>query len=304
MNRVSLANDPKMTHRIWEHSHVFWGNLSLGFSLLAALKGACTDLLPRQHKPGNTDHLSAYFPVRSADTTRSERPSVPAEPPRCCSCCAARLLDLQDLGDVLPHLHAAALWIKKKRKKKSLLVLQWIAKAPSCGSELVFLDLYPESPAAKQSRERERRASLCRLTPAEGGVLKSGGGCECVSVCGSCAGWSLGCFLGSHTLRRDHLWAKHTEMQRLFVAHLNNLCKTLHACWCFPTTVMFLYMHKKKKIIAGLKQWLLNITWPLTSSDSSCKIIEMSSPGSFEIWINHRPYCERLSQRVFFFFFF
>lgn len=137
---------------------------------------------------------------------------------------AARLLDLQDLGDVLPHLHAAALWIKKKKKgctlkKKTLLVLQWIAKAPSCGSELVFLDLYPESPAANQSRKRERRASLCRLTPAEGGVLKSGGGCECVSVCGSCAGWSLGCFLGSHTLRRDHLWAKTHRDAAMIIAH-------------------------------------------------------------------------------------
>lgn len=73
------------------------------------------------------------------------------------------LLDLQDLDNVLAHLHAAAFWIKKAKKKpnrttttttETLLVLQWRAK-PFCGSEFVFLDLYPcRVPAAKQSGER------------------------------------------------------------------------------------------------------------------------------------------------------
>lgn len=72
------------------------------------------------------------------------------------------LLDLQDLDNVLAHLHAAALWIKKAPPKKrkprtttteTLLVLQWRPK-PFCGSEFVFLDLYPcRVPAAKQSGE-------------------------------------------------------------------------------------------------------------------------------------------------------
>lgn len=39
---------------------------------------------------------------------------------------------------------------------------------------------------------------------------------------------------------------KHTEMQRWLSLISNNLCRTLHTCWCFPNTVMFLYMHKKE----------------------------------------------------------
>lgn len=63
----------------------------------------------------NKQHWSylARFQVRTGDTTHSEWPTIPAE--TCCSCFCWCLLDLRDLGDVVPHLHAAALWIKKKK---------------------------------------------------------------------------------------------------------------------------------------------------------------------------------------------
>lgn len=73
-------------------------------------------------------------------------------------------------------------------------MLQRVAK-PSCGSELVFLDLYPKS---LQPNEAQGKGSFCCLTPAEGDVLKSGGACQCVS----CAGWSLRLFPSSHTLKK------------------------------------------------------------------------------------------------------
>ena len=76
-------------------------------------------------------------------------------------------------------------------------MLQWIAK-PSCGSELVFLDLYPES---LQPNEAEARNFLCCLTPAEGGVLKSGGAVRSVS-----AVWSVSAVLaeGWDVSRQPH----------------------------------------------------------------------------------------------------
>lgn len=70
---------------------------------------------------------------------------------------------------------------------------------PSCGSELVFLGFAPWVPAAKQSQDKD---SLCRLTPAEGGVLKSGEAGGRVS----CAGRRLSCFFtSSHTLKEEHM---------------------------------------------------------------------------------------------------
>lgn len=60
----------------------------------------------------------------------------------------------------------------KRLHNKTLLVLQWIEK-PSCGSELVFLDLYPQSPAAKQKQRQESFFSLLPDT-SRGGCAQVG----------------------------------------------------------------------------------------------------------------------------------
>lgn len=67
-------------------------------------------------------------------------------------------------------------------------MLQWIAKASSCGSELVFLDLYPESPAAKQKQTEREKSFLLPSDTSRGRCAQVRRMEEDVSVCGSCAG--------------------------------------------------------------------------------------------------------------------
>ena len=78
--------------------------------------------------------------------------------------------------------------LHNKKKKNPLLVLQWIAKASSCGSELVFLDLYPESPAAKQKQTEREKSFLLPSDTSRGRCAQVRRMEEDVSVCGSCAG--------------------------------------------------------------------------------------------------------------------